>query len=106
MEIAKKMKPPYYAVIFTSILSENSENYNSVAKRMLMLVKNQPGFLGFESAREEIGITISYWESMDAIKEWANNVEHIEAKQKGKKAWYKCYMLRITKVEKEFYFDK
>ena len=64
------MTPPYYAVIFTSIKKENAEGYASMAERMVELAQQQPGFLGVESARQEIGITVSYWKSLEAIKQW------------------------------------
>jgi heme-degrading monooxygenase HmoA len=42
-----------------------------MAGKMVELASQQEGFLGVESARyEEIGITVSYWESIDAIKKW------------------------------------
>lgn len=44
-----------------------------------MLAKQQPGFLGVESARNEIGITVSYWESLEAISNWKQNLNHLDA---------------------------
>lgn len=35
---------------------------------MKALVKNQHEFLVFESAKNTIGITVLYWESLEAIK--------------------------------------
>ena len=75
---------PYYAVIFTSTNSENTEGYNDMANQMEALAKTQDGFLGFESARNSIGITVSYWESLDAIKNWKQQTDHLVAQQKGK----------------------
>lgn len=97
---------PYYAVIFTSIKIEAENNYDDVAKRMVDLAAQQPGFIGVESARNEIGITISYWESLDAIKNWKNNAEHLIAQQLGKENFYQSYTTRICKVEREYSFEK
>jgi len=99
------MKPPYYAVIFTSLLSENTEGYLEMATQIENLAKQQSGFLGMDSAREEIGITISYWESLDAIKIWKSNVDHLVAQKQGKKKWYLSYKVRICKVEREYDFN-
>jgi heme-degrading monooxygenase HmoA len=104
--IVDKLKPPYYAVLFTTTLTDNQEGYEETADRMVELAKQQPGYLGIESARSEIGITISYWESLDAILQWKNNVEHTEARNLGRAKWYKKYQLRICKVEREYGFDK
>ncbi len=69
------------------------------------LAQKQPGFLGLESERNEIGITVSYWESLDAVKAWKNNLDHREAQLLGRKKWYKSYKVRIAKVEWEYDFE-
>lgn len=94
----------YYAVIFTSTRTEVEEGYSEMAMRMVELAQQQPGFIGIESARNEIGITVSYWESLDAIKSWKVNTEHLLAQEKGKTTWYKNYKVRIAKVEREYEF--
>lgn len=94
----------YYAVIFTSSRTEVEEGYAEMAIKMVELAKAQPGFIGMESARSEIGITVSYWESLEAIKNWKANMEHLEAQEKGKTTWYKNYKVRIAKVEREYEF--
>ena len=65
LESIKMSKPtsPYYAVIFTSISSDQQQGYAEMAKKMEEIVQNQPGFLGMDSVRAQQGITISYWES-------------------------------------------
>ena len=98
------MKPPYYAVIFTSIKTENHEGYDEMASKMVTLAKQQDGFLGVESARNEIGITVSYWTDLQSIKNWKQNLDHLEAQQKGIKSWYKKYTVRIALVEREYSF--
>lgn len=100
------MKTPYYAVIFTNTLSENTEGYAQMAEAMETLAKKQPGFLGMDHAREAIGITISYWESLEAITHWKNNLEHQKAQDLGKQQWYQNYTLRICKVERTYDFTK
>lgn len=102
--IAHTPKPPYYAVIFTTLRNNIDEGYSEMANQMLELAKLQPGFLGEESVREEIGITISYWESLEAIAKWKNNTQHIQAQQLGKEKWYKRYKLRVARVERDTEF--
>jgi heme-degrading monooxygenase HmoA len=96
------MKPPYYAVIFTSIKSDFDEGYAEMATKMVALAKQQPGFLGIESARNEIGITVSYWKDVESIKNWKQNLDHIEAQKKGRASWYANYTVRIALVEREY----
>lgn len=104
--IAKTPKPPYYAVIFTSIRTEGDNGYSKMTEEMVEMVKKQPGFLGFESAREDVGITISYWKDLKSIEIWKNNVEHKIARIKGKEVWYKYFKVRIAKVDKDYSFEK
>lgn len=100
--IAQTPKPPYYAVIFTSIRTEVDEGYAQMASKMVQLAATQPGFLGLESARDGVGITLSYWDSLEAIKNWKANVEHLEAQKLGHEKWYSSFKTRICKVEKDY----
>lgn len=104
--IAKTPPPPYYAVIFTSIRTVVDEGYAQMAQRMVELATSQPGFLGMESARQEVGITISYWENLEAIRNWKQHAEHLIAQQLGRERWYAAYKTRICKVEREYGFEK
>ena len=98
-------KPPYYVVIFSSVKSENDDGYSEMSARLLELVINQDGFLGVESARNEIGITVSYWESLDAIQKWKDNSVHKMARKKGREKWYDKFTVRIARVEREYGFN-
>jgi heme-degrading monooxygenase HmoA len=104
--IANTPTPLYYAVIFTSVRTDGDNEYANAAQRMTELASVQPGFLGFESARNDIGITVSYWESLEAIKNWKNNPEHLLIQQKGKDVFYTSYKTRICKVERDYSFEK
>lgn len=101
--VAKTPAPPYYAVIFSSIRTDGDNGYAEAAKRMLALASSQPGFLGFETARQEIGISVSYWASLEAIKSWKENAEHRETQKKAK-TWYDSFRVRVCRVEKEYGF--
>jgi len=102
--ISNTPQPPYYAVIFTSIRTEGDNGYSSMADEMDKLAKQQPGYLGIESARNEIGITISYWRSLDDIKNWKANSRHLFAQKQGREKWYEQYKVRICKVERDYEF--
>ena len=96
---------PYYAVIFTSTQTEETEGYDEMAKQMEQLARQQEGFLGVNSARDDVGITVSYWESLEAIKNWKQQTDHLIAQQKGRNDWYSWYYVRICKVEREYEFN-
>jgi len=104
--IAKTPKPPYYTVIFSSIRTEGDTGYSEMADKMVELAKQQEGYLGVESAREELGISVSYWSDLNAIKKWKENAEHSIAREKGRKEWYKFFKTRIAKVEQDYEFER
>jgi heme-degrading monooxygenase HmoA len=100
--IANTPKPPYYAVIFTSQRTDTDNGYAETANRMVELAAQQPGYLGIESARESLGITVSYWSDLESIKNWKANIEHQQAQKTGKEQWYSAFKVRISKVERDY----
>lgn len=101
--IALTPSPPYYAVIFTSIRSGGDHGYAEMAQQMVELASQQPGFLGFETARNEAGISVSYWSSLEAIQAWKENASHRQAQARAKD-WYQVFRVRICRVEREYGF--
>jgi heme-degrading monooxygenase HmoA len=108
-QFAQLPEPSYYAVIFSSLRTPNGNDektgdYSKMAERMVELAKEQPGYLGVESARgaDGFGITVSYWESETAIRNWKRNAEHLIAQETGIRHWYAHYELRIAKVERAY----
>lgn len=77
-----------------------------MSDRMVELACQQVGFLGVESARNEIGITVSYWRDLESIRKWRENIEHSVAREKGRKEWYQSFKTRIAKVERDYGFDR
>ena len=104
--IAPTPTPPYYAVIFTSLRTDGENGYNDMALQMDELAKQQPGYLGIEGARNEIGITVSYWKDLESIKHWKQQADHLTAQQKGRSDWYSAYKVRICLVERDYGFEK
>ena len=100
--IADTPQPPYYAVIFSSLQTDDLTDYQQTADRMLELARQQPGYLGVESAREGLGITVSYWRDLEAIKAWKQQAEHKLAQKMGQQRWYSAYKTRIALVEKDY----
>ena len=105
-EIAKTPEPPYYAVIFTSLRTEGDNGYGETADNMEALAKLQPGYLGFESAREGLGISVAYWRNLEDIASWKRNVDHAQAQRQGRATWYEEYRVRVAKVEKDYGFKR
>lgn len=105
-EIAETPKPPYYAVIFTSERTAGENGYGEMAQKMFELAREQRGFLGVESAREGLGITVSYWATLEDIANWKRHEEHLIAQRKGAETWYQSYKTRVCLVERDYGFEK
>ena len=104
--IANTPAAPYYAVIFSSLRTAGDHGYGEAATRMLELAREQPGFLGVESAREDgLGITVSYWESEAAIHAWKRHAEHEAVREQGRARWYSAFQTRVCKVERAYTFQ-
>src|SRR5579875_696268 len=103
--IAETPEPPYWAVIFTSKRTEGDHGYGAMAEAMAELAAKQPGYLGMESAREEVGITVSYWRDLDSITAWKAELKHLAAQRLGRERWYRAYTVRIARVERDYDFD-
>lgn len=97
---------PYYAVIFTSKLTDENTDYDKMSEVMVNLAKKQKGFLGIESARSDIGITVSYWQTLEDIKNWKQNSDHLVTQKMGIEKWYSWYALKICRVEREYSFQR
>ena len=104
---AGRPEPPYYAVIFTSQRTPGEAGYGETAQRMAEMAAAQPGYLGAESARGDdgLGITVSYWRSLDDIAAWRREVQHAAARDQGRAQWYSHYELRVAKVERAYGWD-
>lgn len=99
MPIKNLPQKDYYAAIFISERSENLEGYREMDELTLQAAEQIPGYLGYESIKNgNKGIFISYWESLEAIHLWKNDVIHQQAKAKANQ-WYNFYISQICKVE-------
>lgn len=104
-DFAETPDPPYTAVIFTSLRSDADANgYDETAERMDALAREQPGYLGIESARGEIGLTVSYWATAADARAWKQVAEHRLAQQLGRERWYRSYRVRVATVDREYGF--
>jgi heme-degrading monooxygenase HmoA len=107
--IAKTPAPPYVAVIFTSLRTDDdATGYDAMAAEMERLGAEQPGYLGIESARgsDGFGITVSYWRSVEDARAWKSVSEHTVAQELGRERWYRMFRVRIAEVAREYGFTR
>ncbi|WP_262849634.1 antibiotic biosynthesis monooxygenase family protein [Mumia quercus] len=102
MTFAETPEPPYTAVIFTSLRSETDQGYDVMSARMAALASEQPGYLGIESARDGLGLTVSYWRDDAAAAAWKQVAEHLVAQQRGRDVWYADYRVRVATVTRAY----
>ena len=97
-------EPPYYAVIFTSQLTEGDSGYARMAEAMSKLAAQQRGYLGHDIARDAagFGMNVSYWTDEDSIRAWKHAAEHHAAQVIGRDRWYEHYELRVAKIERAY----
>jgi heme-degrading monooxygenase HmoA len=100
--IAETPEPPYVAVIFTSIRTDGDDGYAATAVEMAELAAQQPGYLGYESARDGIGITVAYWRDEESARAWKQQTAHLVAQKRGREAWYRDYRVRIATVTRDY----
>jgi len=88
-----------YAVIFKAKTKKLDKEYFSMAKKMRDLAINEYGCIEFTAVTESSDeIAISYWDSLEQIKEWKQNSEHLVAQELGKSKWYEDYTVEIVEV--------
>ena len=100
--IAETPEPPYVAVVFTSVRTAGDQGYAVMSRRMDELAARQPGYLGIESARGDVGITVSYWVDEEAARAWKQVAEHLVAQRRGREAWYADYRVRVAVVHRDY----
>ena len=96
-----------FAVIFSSQrTARGGEAYEADATAMVELAAQQPGFLGIESARtaDGFGITVSYWDSLEAIRNWKDVPAHAAVQARGRESFYERYEVRVAAVERGYRF--
>ena len=100
--IAATPDPPYVAVVFTSLRTDGDNGYAAMSRRMNALAAEQPGYLGIESAKDGLGITVSYWVDEAAAAAWKQVAEHLVAQQRGREVWYSDYRVRVAVVHRDY----
>ncbi|WP_405711295.1 antibiotic biosynthesis monooxygenase [Streptomyces xanthophaeus] len=101
-------EPPYLMAVFTSVrTSEDADSgYLETLDRMGEIVRANPGFLGYESARNPggLGITVAYFRDHASLTQWREDLEHQAAMKAGRAQWYESYTLHVATVERSHGF--
>lgn len=89
-------------MIFVSQRTPGDNGYGDASAKMVAMAREQPGFLGMESARgaDGKGITVAFFESEEAIRNWGGVAEHREVQANGRAMWYDSYQIYYSRVER------
>ena len=93
--------------IFRSRLKpENQQEYYEWAGRMSALAKTMAGYVSHKSFVAEDGerVTLVEFRDEESQRVWATNLQHVEAKKKGRADFYTEYKLQICRIERESSF--
>jgi len=92
-----------YAVIFRADVNKLDDAYVEMAARMRELAMDKYGCTEFVAVTEDANeIAISYWQSLEQIKQWKQDVEHLAAQKLGKSRWYKSYQIQVVGIIREY----
>jgi len=61
------------------------------------------GFTSCSEGNKEIAI--SYWPSLEAIKGWKKDIEHLQAQKLGKEKWYSAYQVEVVEVLRQYSYE-
>lgn len=89
----------YYQVTFSLLRSDDLQGYAEMDELTLNLVKEIPGYLGYQSVYNGYrGIFISsYWKDLKSIEHCKKEQIHRDAKSQGNR-WYTWYRSEIAQV--------
>ncbi len=96
-----------YAVIFeVKIKEEGKDQYLAIAAKLKEQLIQMDGFISierFQSLVEEGKLlSLSYWESMESIEIWKQNLDHLQAQSEGRAKLFEDYRIRIAEVVKDY----
>ena len=94
------------AVIFKAEINQLDNEYYATAKRLRKLAFEQYGCTGFNSSSEGgQELAISYWPSAEHIKAWKADPEHQQARQTGRRKWYRSWQVEVVQVLRQYSSD-
>lgn len=88
-----------YVVIFRATVAKFDDAYSRMAEELRKLALAQYKCLEFTSSTEgNCEIALSYWQSLEHIREWKNDPLHRRAQKMGKDIWYSDFSVEICEL--------
>ena len=109
MQVQSTLSEKKYAVIFRSKRQDdNHELYYQHDEKLEEKIKSLPGYIshfGIRHPETRAGVTVAYFDSLDAIDSWRKDAEHMDAKKLAKSDFYENYAVEITEVIDQYGWD-
>jgi len=88
------------------IKEEGKDQYLAIAAKLKEQLIQMDGFISierFQSLVEEAKLlSLSYWESIESIEIWKQNLDHLQAQSEGRGKLFEDYRIRIANVVKDY----
>jgi len=96
-----------YAVIFeVKVKTEGKDEYLAIAAKLKEQLVKIDGFISIERFQSLVEqgkiLSLSFWESREAIAIWKENLDHLSAQSKGRNEFFSDYRIRIAEVVKDY----
>ena len=98
-----------YVIIFEMCPKQGkTDDYFALAGELKPVLEKQPGFIAVErfQSLNDSGkyLSISSWESEEAIKNWRKNMAHQQAQNEGKESIFARYRIRVAEIVRDYDF--
>ncbi|EKK5269606.1 antibiotic biosynthesis monooxygenase [Cronobacter dublinensis] len=98
------------AVLFEAqALPQAQQRYFDLAAGLKPLLADAPGFIDLERfqslAAPDRFLSLSWWESEEAVRQWKGNLMHQAAQQEGKERIFAHYRIRVAQVLRDYSSD-
>ena len=96
-----------FAVLFeVTPLSGQAGRYFDIAAELRTELQGTAGFVSVERfqslTRPHVFLSLSYWDSEDAIRAWRNHTCHREGQREGRASVFADYRIRVVSVVRDY----
>ena len=93
-----------YVVIFKAHIRTLDELYFATAQQLRDKALAHFNCQHFEALTEgKHEITLSYWNTLEDIRAWQQDAQHLVAQQLGKNQWYASFSVEICEVLRRYH---
>jgi len=92
----------------SKLTPQAGKDYEDMAEEMEKLARSMPGFIEVKAFSAEDGerLTLVWWESAETLRQWSENVRHLQAKRMGRERWYEYYEIEVAEVVRQNRFQR